>query len=104
MSTETTRLITTTYLEQVLVWPRTGRHILAQYDDDSIVVYQAYKPEIGHYAARHGHFGGEEFSLTRMSWIKTNFFWIMYRSGWGANPNQVGRPAGRIKRHSLHSI
>jgi Domain of unknown function (DUF4291) len=31
--------------------------ILAQYDADSIVVYQAYRHEIGHFAAEHGNFG-----------------------------------------------
>jgi len=103
MSTETTRLITTTYLEQVMVLPKTGRHILAQYDDNSIVVYQAYNPEIGHYAAEHQHFGGE-FSLTRMSWIKTNFLWMMFRSGWGTKPNQEVILAVRIKRSAFDSI
>ncbi len=34
-------------------WPTEGRHILAQYDDDSIVVYQAYSPEIADYAVKH---------------------------------------------------
>jgi hypothetical protein len=37
-----------------------------------VVVYQAYRPEIGHFAAQHGYFGGS-FSLDRMSWIKPNF-------------------------------
>ena len=31
-------------------WPRKGRHILAQYDDSSVVVYQAYNREIAKYA------------------------------------------------------
>ena len=39
------------YVEQRdSVWPREGRHILAQYDQDSVVVYQAYCPEIAEYA------------------------------------------------------
>ncbi|MBW4561351.1 MAG: hypothetical protein KME32_09350 [Mojavia pulchra JT2-VF2] len=33
------RLITEPYLSQVSRWSKTGRHILAQYDDQSIVVY-----------------------------------------------------------------
>jgi Domain of unknown function (DUF4291) len=81
------RLITEPYLSQVSRWPQTGRHILAQYDDQSIVVYQAYRPAIGHFAATHGYFGGE-FSLDRMSWIKPNFLWMMYRSGWGIKTGQ----------------
>ena len=67
---------------QVARWPKSGRHILAQYDDETIVVYQAYRPSIGSFAAEHGYFGGE-FSYSRMSWIKPNFLWMMFRSGWG---------------------
>ncbi|MBX9256510.1 hypothetical protein H1Q63_21735 [Desmonostoc muscorum CCALA 125] len=34
------RLITEPYLTQVNNWPKTGRHILAQYDDHSFVQKQ----------------------------------------------------------------
>ena len=34
------------------VWPKAGRHILAQYDEESVVVYQAFCPEIAEYAVR----------------------------------------------------
>ena len=47
------------YPEQMRIWPTEGRHILAQYDDSSIIVYQAYRPAIGQYAAQHGKFGGD---------------------------------------------
>lgn len=70
------RLITEPYLTQVNRLPKTGRHILAQYDDQSIIVYQAYRPAIAKFATTHGYFGGE-FKCDRMSWIKTNFFWMM---------------------------
>ena len=76
------------YLEQTARWPGSGRHILAQFDADSIVVYQAYNEAIGHFAAKHGHFGGD-FSFNRMSWIKPNFLWMMYRSGWAEKPDQT---------------
>jgi hypothetical protein len=75
------------YLDQVRTWPGEGRHILAHYDEENIVVYQAYRPAIGRYAAEHQRFGGE-FSFSRMSWIKPNFLWMMYRSGWGAKEGQ----------------
>lgn len=68
-------------------WPTSGRHVLAQFDADSVVVYQAYRPAIGHFAAAHGYFGGA-FSLGRMSWIKPNFLWMMYRCGWATKPGQ----------------
>ena len=64
-----TALMLESYHDQRARWPAEGRHILAQYDEASVVVYQAYRPAIGHYAAQHGRFGGE-FSLNRMSWIK----------------------------------
>ncbi|MCB9857836.1 MAG: DUF4291 domain-containing protein [Phycisphaerales bacterium] len=83
--------------------PKMGRHILAQFDDESIVVYQAYRPEIGHFAAKHGYFGGE-FSLSRMSWIKPNFLWMMYRSGWGQKEGQEVVLAVRLQRSAFDEI
>ena len=56
------RLITEPYLTQVDRLPKVGNHILAQFDEDSIVVYQAYRSAIGEFAATQGYFGGE-FSL-----------------------------------------
>ena len=91
------------YLLQVARWPASGRHILAQFDEDSVVVYQAYRPEIGHFAAKHGYLGGA-FSLNRMSWIKPNFLWMMYRCGWGLIPNQEVVLAVRLKRSAFDTV
>src|SRR3954447_61697 len=96
-------LITEPYLAQDARWPRSGRHILAQFDAESVVVYQAYRPEIGHFAARHGYFGGA-FSLGRMSWIKPNFLWMMYRSGWGTKEGQEVTLAVRLRRDAFDEI
>jgi hypothetical protein len=41
---------TAPYLEQEQVWPTEGRHILAQYDYNSVLVYQAFRPAIGAFA------------------------------------------------------
>ena len=90
-------LVTELYREQVKLWPEDGRHILARFDTDSLVVYQAYRPSIGRYAAGHGRFGGE-FSFERMSWVKPNFLWMMYRSGWGTRPDQEVTLALRLRR------
>ncbi|GAB4510169.1 MAG: DUF4291 domain-containing protein [Anaerolineae bacterium] len=75
------------YLEQRAQWPEQGKHILAQYTESHIVVYQAYNREIGHFAAENGFFGNG-FSLGRMTWIKPNFLWMMHRSGWATKENQ----------------
>ena len=96
-------LVTEPYSEQVKVWPREGRHILAQYDDDTILVYQAYRPSIGRYAAEHGTFGGD-FSFSRMSWVKPNFLWMMYRSGWGSKEGQEVTLALRLRRVFFDSL
>ncbi len=68
------------YAEQIKVWPPSGRHILAQASEGTVVVYQAYPPSIGASAAQLGRFQGVPgFSMQRMTWIKTNFLWMMYR-------------------------
>lgn len=85
------------YTEQARMWPQAGRHILAQFDDESICVYQAYRPAIADYAVAHQQFGGE-FSFARMSWIKPNFLWMMYRSGWATKEGQERVLAIRTRR------
>ena len=49
-----TRLRLEPYAEQRPLWPASGRHVLAQYDTDAIVVYQAYRSEIGLHTAQRG--------------------------------------------------
>ncbi|MFN0078741.1 MAG: DUF4291 domain-containing protein [Prosthecobacter sp.] len=96
-------LITKPYLEQLSVWPRTGHHIMAQFDTDSILVYQAYRPSIARYAIENQRFGGD-FSFSRMSWIKPNFLWMMYRSGWAAKEGQEYILAVRLRRTFFDEI
>lgn len=91
------------YPQQESRWPREGRHILASSDADSVVVYQAYRPEIGHFSATHGYFGGG-FSLSRMSWIKPNFLWMMYRCGWASKEGQEVVLAVRLRRSAFDEI
>ncbi len=97
------RLAVEPYETQRTRLSRGGRRILAQFDERSIVVYQAFKPEIGRWVVEHGHFGGE-FSLRRMSWIKTSFLWTMYRSGWGTKPGQETVLAVRLLRSGFDAI
>jgi hypothetical protein len=88
---------TTSYAEQMKCWPQTGRHILAQFDDETIIVYQAYRPSIGRFAVENGRFGGD-FKYSRMSWIKPNFLWMMYRCQWGQAKGQEVVLAIRLRR------
>ncbi|XLE12928.1 DUF4291 family protein [Deinococcus altitudinis] len=91
------------YLEQTRRWPSNGPHLLAQYDAETVVVYQAYRPAIGHFAAAHGRFGGK-YSFGRMSWIKPNFLWMMFRSGWGTKPDQEVTLALRLRRNGFKQM
>lgn len=96
-------LTTVPFLDQKSRLPKSGKVILAQYDSDSVIVYQAYRPSIGHFAAKYGRFGGE-FSISRMTWIKPNFLWMMYRSGWGSKEDQEVTLAIRVTREGFDEI
>ncbi|MEO7000875.1 MAG: DUF4291 domain-containing protein [Ktedonobacterales bacterium] len=71
--------------------------IRADYDARSIVVYQAYSPLIALPAAKAQRFT-PPFSLTRMTWIKPSFLWMMERSNWGRKSGQEHVLAVRISR------
>jgi hypothetical protein len=88
------------HLEQVDIWPNSGKQILARYDAETVLLHQAYNRVIGQYALEHGALGGA-FSHSRTSWVKPNFLWMMFRSGWGTKPDQEvgsGCAARRMKR------
>lgn len=91
------KLFTEAYAAQTARWPAVGRHILAQFDDETVVVYQAYRPAIADFAVTHGYFGGP-FRLDRMSWVKPNFLWMMYRCGWATKEGQETVLAVRLRR------
>ena len=79
------------------------RKIYAKYDDKTIRVYQAYNNKIADEAIKLGTFG-EHFSLTRMTWIKPSFLWMMYRCGWAEKENQERVLAIDIKREAFDEI
>ena len=96
-------LQTERWTAQVQRWPSAGRHILAQYDARSVVVYQAYRPEIAAWAVEHQAFGGP-WSLDRMTWVKPNFLWMMYRCGWARKQDQERVLAVRIDRAAFEHL
>lgn len=71
--------------------------IRADYDGHTLVVYQAYSPEIADAALAAGRFV-PPFSLNRMTWIKPSFLWLMERSNWGQKAGQERILAVRITR------
>lgn len=63
------------------------RRISARYGDRTITVYQAFNRAIGECLLDTGRFG-EGFVLTRSTWVKPSFLWMMNRSRWGSAQNQ----------------
>lgn len=57
--------------------------IRAVHDEHAIRVYQAYSDSIADAALAAGTFVAPSFSMSRMTWIKPSFLWMMYRAGWG---------------------
>lgn len=84
--------------------PEKGKYIIANSDQETITVYQAFNERIAKYAVLNQKFGGNHYSFNRMSWIKPNFMWMMYRSGWGAKPNQERILALKITKEGFNEI
>lgn len=97
-------LIMEPYYQQVQRWPQSGRHILAQFDNDTIIVYQAYCPAIASFAIENKAFGGGGFSFAMTSWIKPGFLWMMYRSAWAQRFKQEVVLALRIRQTFFDSL
>ncbi|MEW2074905.1 DUF4291 domain-containing protein [Streptomyces sp. NPDC013433] len=74
--------------------------VRAHHTDSTVTVYQAYRPEIGRAAARHGRFTSS-WSRERMTWIKPSFLWMMYRCGWGTKKDQETVLAVEISREGF---
>src|SRR4051812_17940848 len=73
------------------------REIRADYDRDTIVVYQAYPAAIADAALEAGRFV-PPFSFRRMTWVKPSFLWLMHRSNWGRKAGQERVLAVRVRR------
>lgn len=71
--------------------------IRANYDRDTIVIYQAYSDNIADVALKLQRFASP-FSFHRMTWIKPSFLWLMHRSNWGQKSNQQRTLAVHISR------
>jgi hypothetical protein len=82
------KITTEKYVESSSYLPAAGQHIVAHQVGNQLVVYQAYNPAIAEYAVKNQLLGGPNFSYNRMSWIKPNFLWMMYRCGWASKQNQ----------------
>ncbi len=84
--------------------PSTGRFIIAQFDAESIVVYQAFNEAIAAYALEHGRFGGPAYDDTRITHLKPSFLWMMHYSGWAKKQAQEHVLAIRLARDCFDDL
>ncbi|AXT56036.1 DUF4291 domain-containing protein [Aquimarina sp. AD1] len=63
------------------------QEIRADYDRETITMYQAYGKSIALPAIKNNKFESP-FSFNRMTWIKPSYLWLMERSNWGTKSNQ----------------
>jgi hypothetical protein len=73
------------------------REIRADFDRDTIVIYQAYSSKIAEPTLEAQRFVAP-FGFYRMTWIKPSFLWLMHRSNWGQKSGQERILAVRISR------
>lgn len=73
--------------------------IRAHYDQNSIVVYQAFRKAIAEPAIQNNTFQAP-FSMHRMTWIKPSFLWLMARSQWAQKSGQEHILGVRIHREA----
>ena len=79
------------------------RQIFADYDEQGIYVYQAFRTETVQAAVAKGTFG-QGFSLDRMTWIKPSFGWMLYRSGYETKHRQEAIAKIRLTHEGLRAI
>lgn len=104
MLTHNLQLTIEKYIDTLNILPKSGQHILAQQQDEYMVVYQAYKPAIAAFAVKNQCLGGSDFSYNRMSWIKLNFLWMMFRCGWASKENQENVLAIWLEKRNFDSL
>lgn len=76
------------------------RQIRANYNNSTIRIYQAYSDSIADNALLNGTFISPPFKMTRMTWIKPSFLWMMYRAGWGKKDSGQKRILAIDIKHS----
>jgi hypothetical protein len=92
------------YIDQEKQLPDLGKNIIGQSDNESVIVYQAFNNNVADFAIKNQAFGGDSFSFNRMTWIKPNFLWMMYRAGWATKVNQERILALRITNQGFIDI
>lgn len=84
--------------------PTVGKFIIAQFNKESIIVYQAFKDSIANYAVENQKFGGDDYEFDRTTWLKPSFLWMMYYSGWAKKQDQENVLAIRLNKKGFDEM
>ncbi|MEN7551725.1 DUF4291 family protein [Rapidithrix thailandica] len=77
--------------------------IYADYDEEGVYVYQAFKPQTVQTAVALGTFG-KGFGLDRISWIKPSFGWVLRRTKYGTKNRMQGIAKIKLSHQAFHEI
>lgn len=98
------RLRLAPYVEQQARWPDRGRLILAQYDEETVVVYQPQPSAVARYAAQRGRLDAPTFPFERTAWIETSFLGMMHRWEWGTRRDRGAMLAIWLRRAAFDAL
>ena len=99
-----TRLRFKPYIDEAPTWPDRGRVILAQYDAESVVVYEALSRAAARSVVQGGRLDALVEDFDRMHWFGTSFTWFMRRTGWATERGQRAVLALWLRRDRFDEI
>ncbi|KAG9407669.1 hypothetical protein AC1031_002387 [Aphanomyces cochlioides] len=82
------------YRDAVKTWPSNGQAYNAEIAEALLRAQCFHSPQVAHAG----------FIMTRMTWIKPNFLWMMYRSSWASARNQERIVALKLQRQGFEQL
>jgi hypothetical protein len=79
------------------------RRVLADFDDEGVWVYQAFRPSTVAAAVAKGTLG-RGFGLDRMTWIKPSLGWMLHRSNYASAKRQEAIARIKVRRTGFDEI
>lgn len=79
------------------------RLVYADFDEEGVYVYQAFKPKTVQIAVELGTFG-KGFTFERTSWIKPSFGWVLRRTKYGTKNRMQGIAKIKMRHQAFEEI
>jgi hypothetical protein len=84
--------------------PSEGKFIIAQFNEEDVILYQAFRNSIAQYAVKNQKLGGAGYDFNYSTCFKPSFLWMMYYSGWAKKEDKENILAIRISRNDFEYI